>query len=207
MKNIRRNSSTRSRNNANQSSNGPNSLANIENLCLCTGAPETVVVEGPPGPQGETGPPGPPGPQGETGPPGPAREIYYATYIRGNSQRYRPNDFLQFDQTLTEQGISLRGNNTDVFLEEGNFFRLSLGLYIACIDSGRPVLLLYVNGVPYQGVPNPLLSVNRTGFVGIDIILPLTAPSTLALRVVDGGITLARNNTGITQYLTVSSLN
>ncbi|NLZ84381.1 MAG: hypothetical protein GX919_01520, partial [Acholeplasmataceae bacterium] len=109
MKNIRRNSSTRSRNNANQSSNGPNSLANIENLCLCTGAPETVVVEGPPGPQGETGPPGPPGPQGETGPPGPAREIYYATYIRGNSQRYRPNDFLQFDQTLTEQGISLRG--------------------------------------------------------------------------------------------------
>ncbi|HPX20968.1 MAG TPA: hypothetical protein PLK86_05590, partial [Bacilli bacterium] len=75
------------------------------------------------------------------------------------------------------------------------------------IDSGRPVLLLYVNGVPYQGVPNPLLSVNRTGFVGIDIILPLTAPSTLALRVVDGGITLARNNTGITQYLTVSSLN
>ena len=119
MKNIRRNSSTRSRNNANQSSNGPNSLANIENLCLCTGAPETVVVEGPPGPQGETVP-WSSGPQGDQDP-GTGREIYYATYIRGNSQRYRPNDFA-IRPNINRTGNFAQREQYRCFLEEGNVF-------------------------------------------------------------------------------------
>jgi len=204
---IRRNSANRSQYNSNQSSNNPNPTKRIESLCLCTGNQEPVVVEGPPGPQGATGPPGPPGPQGEMGPPGSSNELLFASYIRSSTNTYRPNDFLQFDQALIEQGITIGGNNTELYLEEEKAYRLSLGLYVSCVNCGRPVMRLYVNGIPDQLVPNPLLSLNRTGFVGMDIILPLSAPSTIAFRVVDGGITLAKNNTGITQYLTISSLN
>jgi len=167
-------------------------------------------IQGETGPQGIQGETGPQGIQGATGPrgaTGPAVVTEFATYYSNATGIYAAGDLMRFDSTHAQSGISIDSTRTKITFGSNRFYRLSYGVNVGRVISGSPRLVpVVVSGRPQ---PPSSLRLYQPGFNSLDIIYEFTTTvqTEYVFRVENGGFQLTENFSGLTNYLTINSIN
>lgn len=167
-----------------------------------------IGLTGPPGeqgPMGLSGAPGPKGDRGEQGPAGPTIPTDYATYYLNRSRTYVSGDMMFFENTLVESGIHLSAAGTEITLGDRITYRISIGVNVLSVNSGTPRLELYVNGVAFGTTTQ--MKISNSGFYAADLIYTLPENAVISFRIVNGGVTLSEDYSGMTEYVTITSIN
>lgn len=155
-------------------------------------------------PAGEPGEKGDQGEQGEQGPIGPAAVTEFATYFLNSNAKYNEGDLMFFGFTLSESKISIDSTRTKITLGNKNYYKLSYGLNIQRVDRGQPRLEVLMNGKP---IPTPAsINISTPGNTSVDLVYRLEPQATISFLITNGDVTLANNYTGITNYVTITSI-
>jgi len=183
---------------------------------------------GPPGPPGPTGPKGDSGVNGKSayevavengfegseeewleslvGPAGSAGllpVIEFATFFHNTSKQYVAGDLSIFDCTLSQNAISIDSTRTQITLGNYRYYRLSYGINVFRIDSGKPQLQLLINGTPFSVT---FMRLYDPGSHMIDLIVPLPTNAVISFRIINGDLTLAEDCSGIMEYVTITAI-
>ena len=154
--------------------------------CLCNNNCQNYnvrYIRGPMGPTGPQGARGPIGPQGATGPQGLPGTPYIANSIYAGTnatQTVPANSVIPIAQLAISPQSTMTASNNAVNISESGTYLVSYSVN-GSVPTGALNLSLYQNGAPVAGEVITSTSAGNTVSNTKNILMNITAPSTLSL--------------------------